>query len=823
MQAKLSYLRTVVAVLIASLVLSACSGNGEQGSTWFNFPSVPVDINADGTASVLGFNIGYIGLQPSLIAQLQAANVQELEIRIGHNGIFIFANGEALPYIAWNNAAVDTLQTVLRNTTMVQNGDTIATLLPWLRRIGTGARLELPLAQGATALNIPRWRGETLVADAGEVETTIGPINISSLAFDQTGNASFAGIPLADLGAGFNLPPDVLQILQSLNAQQVMVDMEPTGIHTALNGNPFLTIAYDEARLTRALALAQPILGDSPMATTIANLGPQLVGADVTLNVSFTGEPAGPTQIAAVPIQVQEDGTLNAFGLPVGASLPADLLQALQAAGAQFLAVNVEGNSLKLAMDGEPLPVISWSDSALNLLQSVAGDLGISPATLTGGLTLLQNLTAESPLGLTLALPGAEGTAAPEADFSTLPAPESIDMAEPDIQIGAVLENNQLQSVAGLPVSTLNQLGVQVPALPDNVTSVLNSLGASQVQVANTGDALAVLTDGQILLSLAYDQAALERLITLAGAVADNAAMVETVQGMLPLLTGQQLNLVVSLDGGEAPATRLADVPVTVGADGDLLVYGMDLGLESGLPTNVIADLQDANIQRLDLDIADDTLYLATNGAALPRISWNEASLALVQRLAGSMLSMSPELLGTALDLIQSTDVGLQVSLPPAEGSEAVQVPEEFDVTQVELQTPELGDISQPVVQLSLVYAGGELQEVGGVPAAVVRAMGVPIPDLPPDLVRLLKEEVGTDQIQLTTEPNALNIGANGETLLTIHYDAATLQQALQLAEPFLPEQTASFLQDSAVTTLLQQNILPLVAGADVNVTADLQ
>ena len=115
MQAKQGTLRTVVVVLIASLVLTACSGSNGQGSTWFNLPSIPVTLDAQGNASVLGFNLGYIGLQPSLIAQLQAANVQQLEVRIGHNGIFLYQNGQALPYIAWDDESVDTLLTVLRS------------------------------------------------------------------------------------------------------------------------------------------------------------------------------------------------------------------------------------------------------------------------------------------------------------------------------------------------------------------------------------------------------------------------------------------------------------------------------------------------------------------------------------------------------------------------------------------------------------------------------------------------------------------------------------------------------------------------------------
>ncbi len=337
MQVKLSYLRTLVAVLIASLVLSACSGSGGQGSTWFNLPAIPVTVGADGSASALGFPVGAI-LSPTLVQQLQTANVQRLDVRIGYNGIFLLSNGEPLPYVAWDDASVNTLQDVLRKTSSVPNGGTIADALPWLRRIGLGVRLHMPVTQGASAANFPDWRGEPVVTAPGTVETTIGPLQIGALAFDAQGNATVAGVPLSQLGAGFTLPPNVMQILAELNVQKASVSLEPTGLKISLDDKPLPSLAYDSARLGRGLEIAGPFLGDSPMAATLANLGPQLAGADVDLVVSFTGEPAAPTQLSSIPLQVSESGELVAYGLPVGVSLPTDLLATLQSAGAAELA-----------------------------------------------------------------------------------------------------------------------------------------------------------------------------------------------------------------------------------------------------------------------------------------------------------------------------------------------------------------------------------------------------------------------------------------------------------------------------------------------------
>jgi hypothetical protein len=821
-QVKVSYLRIFVAVVMTTLVISACAGGGNPGSTWFNLPSIPITVDQNGNGTALGFPIGYLGLHPTMIGQLQEAGIQQLEVRVGNNGVFILANGEALPYVAWNDASVETLQTVLRTSRDVPNGDTIASALPWLRRIGTGARIHLPI-QGA-ARNIPRWTGEVLMTPPRNVQTTIGPIQVGALAFDQQGNATVAGVPLADFGAGFTLPPNVQQLVNSLQMQQATVAIKPGGLNLSYNNRPLPSLVYDQQRLTRALNVAGPFVGDPGMVQMLNEAAPQIVGADVVLVVSFTGEPAGPTQISAIPLRVAEDGSINAYGIPLGANLPPEMVQALAESETDQLYVSLSGNSLRLAMNEQPLPVIAWSDEGLGLLGAAGDTFGISPAMISGGLRVLNNLTAETPIALTLSMPtAADATAVPDVDFSGLIAPETVDVSSPDIQMGAALANGRIQSVAGLPASTLEQLGVALPELPADIVSLLASLNASQLQIANTDNALLIIADNVTLLSLSYTEDSLNRMVVLVGSLTGDAELAGTVGGFLPFLTEQDLNIVVTLDGSEPPATQLAAIPVNIQADGGLTVYGIDLGLGEVLPADMIAQLQEANIQRLDLDIQDNSLYLAANGQPLPIITWSEPGLALIQQLAGSMMDMSPEVVGTLLNLLDTVDVGLHVTLPAAEGVAMIELPADYDVTQVNLVEPEVDDATQVIVQAVLVFEGSELRQVGNVPAETIREMGISIPDLPADIAQLLRDELGITQIRLVTLPNGLELSADNQIMLAIRYDQATIQNALVVAGPFLPENIAGFLDDPDAMLVLQQSILPLVAGADVNITAELQ
>ncbi len=91
MQGRQKFLQLFLVALIVSLMLGGCGG-GTTGATWFNLPSIPVRIQPDGTAKVFGIGLGAI-LPPAMLQQLQGANVQKLEVRIGYNGVHAYANG----------------------------------------------------------------------------------------------------------------------------------------------------------------------------------------------------------------------------------------------------------------------------------------------------------------------------------------------------------------------------------------------------------------------------------------------------------------------------------------------------------------------------------------------------------------------------------------------------------------------------------------------------------------------------------------------------------------------------------------------------------
>jgi hypothetical protein len=565
MRAKPKIGRILVIALIVSLVLGACGG-GTTGSTWFNFPSVKLVIRENGTANLYGFNVNQVILQPAIIRQMQTANIQRLEARAGYNGIHVYLNGQDMPYIAWNAESTENLQGVIRSLppTILPNGDLVARLLPWLRTIGLGVKLELPVAQGNRTLNISNWSGETSVRRETPGETTIGPITIASLVFDENGEAYVEGIPVSELKQmmGTTLPlrldAGTLSILNAIGAETFRITTQPNGIDLFLNEKPLPGIAYDSRRLTSMTEVIGVFIQDPEMLALLNQIVPLLPGADVNVVVSFTGEPVAETDLGSITLVVSEDGMLEtAAGIPLPSMelLPADTLGKLQDANIQQLGVTMLEDGLAITANDRVLPTISWSDESLGVLASlVAPVAGVSPQLITQGMDVVGSLGADVVVSLPVP-EGVEPIEIPDEIDFTMQPPQLGDINPPTIRLSATYGDQGFTSLGGLSAETLERLGVTLPSLPPELVSALEAAGVSKLTVTTADGALNVLLDSDTALTVNYDTESLQTALDLAAPfMGESSPLADPVldgfirEQILSIVPGANVNISVTLE-----------------------------------------------------------------------------------------------------------------------------------------------------------------------------------------------------------------------------------------------------------------------------------
>ncbi len=546
-----------IVLILASvmLTLSACGG-GSTGSTWFNLPSVPVRVQADGSATVFGLPAAPAGALSAQLPQLQAANIQKLEVRPGYNGLHIYANGEDLPYIEWDEETMGNLGEVIAAVPAASAvpGVQIDQYLGALRKVGLGFSLNIPAGDGQETLNIPAWSGETMLAEEDPGESALGgPINIGSLAFDESGAATMEGISLESLGiAGVALPAEAMNIFKAIGADKLGVTTTPSGIDLVLGDKKLPRIAYNASALNRVLDVAKPLVPDQNLVGTLEQALPVLASADVNLDVSLTGEPLSTTTLPKVGVTVGDDGSLSAFGLPVG-EFPPDLLAQLQDAGVQQLDVDISDNRILLAANKEKLPMIQMSDSFLDtFMNDMAPALGMDMGSMAGGGEILQKLMDGTPIQAEVKLPGAENVPAGDIDMSLQgPDPELLPtVIHAELIYGADGKLAGLNSVMGDAAAGLADA---LPEIPEPVAALLNGMSASELQLVTGENAFNINIDGEQLVALQYDVPSLMNALTLAGPFLEgtpleNPAMIAFLEtAILPYAPGSDIDLKIKV------------------------------------------------------------------------------------------------------------------------------------------------------------------------------------------------------------------------------------------------------------------------------------
>jgi hypothetical protein len=169
------------------------------------------------------------------------------------------------------------------------------------------------------------------------------------------------------------------------------------------------------------------------------------------------------------------------------------------------------------------------------------------------------------------------------------------------------------------------------------------------------------------------------------------------------------------------------------------------------------------------------------------------------------------------LGIARNSGLSTSVQIPAASGAEAVTVPDEIDFTYA---PAEMGDLSASLIRLEATLGSdGSLIEAAGLSADTLAALGVSGPLVPPEVMATLAA-LGADEIKIVGEPNNLRLLLDGNEAVALAHDEESLGAALDLVGALQPD---SPLADPTLMAFLKDVVVPLIPGANLDITVNLE
>jgi hypothetical protein len=281
-------LNTVVPLLNGADLTVAVSFTGEQAAETV-IPQIDLSINENGDLSFAGIPLAPGAVPADALANLQAANVQQLAVSLQPTGLSLAANGQTLPTITWTEDALALVGAVVGP--MVGGTGLVDTVLPVALGLGPNVKINIPPAAGATPVEVPAdVQFAIQPVEPGEV---IPAINVD-MAVDAGGNlvqvGGFTAEEFSQLGISLPaLPAESLAALREAGVQQVQLDTDPGILNVRLDGTDAFAINYDQPSIMTSLDIAAPFLADSPIMVPEINqlVREQIVPMVLTSNVDL--------------------------------------------------------------------------------------------------------------------------------------------------------------------------------------------------------------------------------------------------------------------------------------------------------------------------------------------------------------------------------------------------------------------------------------------------------------------------------------------------------------------------------------------------------
>ncbi len=312
----------VIVVLIVALLLAGCGGKQEEAQQPKKegpvlLPSLTVKLSEEGAPTVLGIppkllstvlrqDVSAFSVPADTVKQLMDAGVQHFEFIVAGDGLYVFVNGQPMPYLVMNE---QTRQGVGELLKLAGVDDKMATNVQnlldnqFISRLGVPLVVKLPVPAGQAEIPV-RAKGPVPLVNTDQARGSVTDPSLivhMDVAVDEQGAPTLAGASMSDMQGAFEsagLPVDLSSVridpttvagLTAGGIHLVQLETQPEGLYLYVNGKPLPRIAYDQARLQSALDLYAKLQPDSPNGPLLNFFGPYLQPADIELSVFLPG------------------------------------------------------------------------------------------------------------------------------------------------------------------------------------------------------------------------------------------------------------------------------------------------------------------------------------------------------------------------------------------------------------------------------------------------------------------------------------------------------------------------------------------------------
>lgn len=309
-------------VLVVALSLTGCGGRSTTGALegiatgaidvvaqympQINLPRVTMTYDETGVPTVFGvktsslarfvpLDLKFVELSPDTVRWLKDRDIQHIELDLNEAGLFLYVNGKATPYLAWNRENLAYVGELLDRLDVVQYDSTIAKTAPLLGRVGIDLLATFPKQAEATAIP-PRERSQRALARQSPIGEPTAVIQ-AVVTYSDDGVPSVAGITSREISQlaqidlrPVELTPEIIDMIKRAGVQEMEVVSESDGLHLGVNERELVQVAYNEQHLMNAIDLYAQLADDEQsevLATFLRNIAPIVYGADLDVVVQF--------------------------------------------------------------------------------------------------------------------------------------------------------------------------------------------------------------------------------------------------------------------------------------------------------------------------------------------------------------------------------------------------------------------------------------------------------------------------------------------------------------------------------------------------------